>query len=273
MTLPVLMFSPLIGMGDLRHLTGGIGPGAGRPSAVRDERRRICGRRVSGHLIARRRVLPVNEAFRGRRLLAAALLALLLLPGPSPLASTAAAPPKSAAPNPGSSGKSLTSIVIVAQDVVSDPNFGGSIVVVMNNLGPAPVGIIINRPMPLSVARFFPKLKHLAQVRDKVYYGGPVEFGTVWYLFRAKTAPASAIKVCDGVYVSSDDKLLLKLLGRPKPMEGLRIFIGHAGWAPGQLEAEIQGGAWIPKRAEAASIFDVRPLLPWPSGQGARPGT
>lgn len=163
--------------------------------------------------------------------------------------------------------------MIVAQDVVSDPNFGGSTVIVMNNLGPAPVGIIINRPMPLSVARLFPKLKHLAQVQDKVYYGGPVEFGTVWYLFRAKTAPATAIRVCDGVYVSSDDKLLLELLGRPQPMEGLRIFIGHAGWAPGQLEAEIQGGAWIPRRADAASIFDAKPLLPWPSGQGPKRGT
>jgi len=223
-------------------------------------------------MIARRRVLPVNEAFRGRRLLAAALLALLLLPGSSPLASDAA-PPKSAAPSPKASGKTLTSIVIVAQDVVSDPNFGGSIVVVMNNLGPAPVGIIINRPMPLSVGRFFPKLKHLAQVQDKVYYGGPVEFGDVWYLFRAKTAPAAAVRVCDGVYVSSDDKQLLKLLARPKPMEGLRIFIGHAGWAPGQLEAEIQGGAWTPRRAEAAAIFDPKPLLPWPLRQGSKPGT
>ena len=195
----------------------------------------------------------MNEAFRRRRLLAAALLALLLLPGSATLASTAAAPPKSAASSPPAPAKTLTSIVIVAQEVVSDPNFGGSVVVVMNNLGPAPVGIIINRPMPLSVARLFPKLKHLAQVRDKVYYGGPVEFGTVWYMFRAKTAPASAIRVCDGVYVSSDDKLLLELLGRPQPMEGLRIFIGHAGWAPGQLEAEIQGGAWIPRRADAAS--------------------
>jgi len=207
--------------------------------------------------------LPVTEAFRVGRLLAAGLLALLLVSGSPPLAS-GAAPPKS---------KTLTSIVIVAQDAVADPNFGGSIVVVMNNLGPAPVGIIINRPMPLSVARLFPKLKHLAQVSDKVYYGGPVEFGTVWYLFRAKTAPASAIRVCDGVYVGSDDKLLLKLLGRAKPMEGLRIFIGHAGWAPGQLEAEIQGGAWTPRRADAASIFDAKPLLPWPSGQSAKPGT
>ncbi|HEX3845459.1 MAG TPA: YqgE/AlgH family protein [Steroidobacteraceae bacterium] len=167
----------------------------------------------------------------------------------------------------------MTAILIVAQGAVSDPNFGGSIVVVMNNLGPAPVGIIINRPMPLPVSHFFPKLKHLAQARDKMYFGGPVEFGDVWFLFRAKTAPATAFKVCDGVYVSWDGKLLFKLLHRDKPLEGLRLFIGHAGWAPGQLQAEIAGGAWVPQRVDANSIFNPGPESPWPARRGPKTGT
>lgn len=209
-------------------------------------------------------MLPVKKAVRALRSLAAALLVILFLPG-----GLSAAPAAGKAP-----ADTMTAILLVAQGAVSDPNFGGSIVIVMNNLGPAPVGIIINRPMPLPVARFFPKLKRLAQAQDKLYFGGPVEFGTVWYLFRAKTAPASAIRVCDGVYVSSDEKLLRELLGRPKPMEGLRIFVGHAGWAPGQLQGEIEGGAWTPRRADADSIFNPKPLLPWPSAPGSRgPGT
>ena len=211
----------------------------------------------------------MKKAFCARRYLAAALLVVvvLLLPGSSQALLAAIASPQ--APGPGPRAKTpagaLTSILIVAQGPVADPNFGGSIVVVMNNLGPAPVGLIINRPTPLTVARFFPEVKRLAQVRDRLYFGGPVELGTVWYLFRARTAPAHAIEVCDGVYLSGDRKLLLKLLGRPKPMEGLRIFIGHAGWAPGQLQAEIQGGAWAPRRADSESIFNPRPELPWPS--------
>ena len=209
----------------------------------------------------------MKKAFWAQRFLAAALLVVLLLPGssqPTPAAGTA---PKTPGPGPGAKARAgaLTAILIVAQDPVADPNFGGSIVVVMNDLGPAPVGLIINRPTPLTVARFFPKVKGLAQVPDRLYFGGPVEFGTLWYLFRAKTAPAHAIEVCDDVYVSGDRKLLLQLLGRPKPMEGLRIFIGHAGWAPGQLQAEIQGGAWSPRRADAESIFNPRPEHPWPS--------
>ena len=208
-------------------------------------------------------MLPVKKAVRALRSLAAALLVILFLPG-----GLSAAPAAGKAP-----AGTMTAILLVAQGAVSDPNFGGSIVIVMNNLGPAPVGIIINRPMPLPVSRFFPKLKQLAQARDRVYFGGPVEFGDVWFLFRSKTAPATAFKVCDDVYVSWDGKLLLKLLHREKPLEGLRLFIGHAGWAPGQLQAEITGGAWVPRRVDANSLFNPQPELPWPTRRGPRTGT
>lgn len=209
----------------------------------------------------------MSKAFRVRSCLTAALLAVLLLP-PLPAAGAAATPTA-----PHASGRALTAMLIVARSAVADPNFGGSIVVVMNNLGPAPVGIIINRPMPLSVARLFPQLKRLAHVQARVYYGGPVEFGRAWYLFRAKAAPAGAVQVCEGVYVSAERKLLLELLDRRQPMRGLRIFLGHAGWAPGQLQAEIEGGAWKPRRADADSIFHPEPLRPWPSPGRGKPGT
>jgi putative transcriptional regulator len=208
------------------------------------------------------------KAFRRPGHLTAALLAAVLMTV-SPHAAPGA--PLRAAATTASAGQ-LTAILIVAQGVVEDPNFGGSIVVVMNNLAPAPVGIIINRPMPIAVARLFPKLERLAKLKDRVYFGGPVELDRVWFLLRADSAPKGSIRVCDGVYVSSSRELLLKLLGRKRPMQGLRIFLGHAGWAPGQLQVEIQGGAWVPKRADAASIFHPEPLLPWPSGKDGKGG-
>ncbi|MBW4051685.1 MAG: YqgE/AlgH family protein [Proteobacteria bacterium] len=213
----------------------------------------------------------MSEAFRIRSFLAAAGLAVLLLL-PSPLAAAGAAPPP-AVPNARAAARALTAILLVARGAVADPNFGGSIVVVMNNLAPAPVGIIINRPMPISVVRLFPQLQRLAHVHARVYYGGPVEFGKAWYLFRAKTAPAGAVRVCDGVYVGAGRKLLLELLARKNPMQGLRIFVGHAGWTPGQLQAEVEGGAWAARRADADSIFHPKPLRPWPSPRSGKPGT
>ena len=183
---------------------------------------------------------------------AGALCALLLLPGRSWPASAPDAKP-------------LNSILLIGRDDLPDSDFADSIVLVMNNLGPGPVGIIINRPMPVPVSRLFPDLKRLAQVRDKVYFGGPVDFGSVWFLFHAATRPEHAIQACDGVYLSADRKLLLQLLGRDKPMDSLRIFVGHAGWAPGQLEGEIERRDWTSKRAEMEAIFSGKSEHPWPS--------
>jgi putative AlgH/UPF0301 family transcriptional regulator len=89
----------------------------------------------------------------------------------------------------------------------------------------------------------------------------------VWFLFHAATPPEHAIQACEGVYLSADRQLLLRLLGRNKPMENLRIFVGHAGWAPRQLEAEIERHDWTSKPAQMEAIFSGKSDHPWPSSK------
>jgi len=190
--------------------------------------------------------------------LAAALATSLLL--------NARALPSTAVATPVAAPSQLTAIVLTAKSELDDPDFGGSIVLVLNNLGPAPAGLIINRPTSLTVAELFPALKRLAAVHDHVYFGGPVELDTVWFLFRAPKAPEHAVRACDGVYLSASRELLLQLLERDKPMDGLRIYIGHAGWGPGQLESEIAHGDWSLDHARAETIFSGKSDHPWPPG-------
>ncbi len=145
---------------------------------------------------------------------------------------------------------------------------------VLNNIGPAPIGLITNRPTKFTVAHLFPDLeRQLAPVHDRIYFGGPVEVDTVWFLVRAAKAPEHSIKAFDDVYISSSRELLLKLLGRKKPMEGLRVFVGHSGWAPGQLEAEIGHGDWVLAKADADKIFSSKADHPWPSASVTEPQT
>src|SRR5207249_6043943 len=108
---------------------------------------------------------------------------------------------------------------------------------------------------------------------DKVYFGGPVEVATVSFLVRADPAPEHAMEVLNGVYISTNQELLRKLLSRDKPMEGLRIFIGYSGWAPGQLEAEIARGDWTLEHAESDAIFNGKSEYPWPAPQSPKRST
>jgi putative transcriptional regulator len=201
------------------------------------------------------RRMPVSRAKHDltlHRLRAGALCALLLwLAAPSPT---------SAADN-----KRLTAILLIAQGDLRDPSFADSVVLVMNHLGPAPVGLVVNRPTAMPVSRLFPDLKQLAAVQDKVYFGGPVQLTSVWFLFRATRPPAHAVEAFSGIYLSANRELLLQLLAREKPMDNLRIFIGHAGWAPGQLEAEIERGAWGLEHADGDAIFKGKSEHPWPA--------
>lgn len=170
-------------------------------------------------------------------------------------------------PTSAGDAKPLTAILLVARSELPDPNFRDSVVLVMNNIGPVPAGVIVNRPTKIAVSRLFPDLERLAQLHDKLYFGGPVEIESVWFLFRTDAPREHAIRALDGVYVSANRELLRELLGRDKPMDGLRIFIGHSGWAPGQLEAEIARGDWTFTPAEADAIFNRKSEHPWPAQQ------
>jgi putative transcriptional regulator len=169
--------------------------------------------------------------------------------------------------------KPLTAILLTARAELPDPNFADSSVLVMNNLGPAPIGIIINRPTKLPVAQLFPDLERLAKLPDKLYFGGPVDVESVWFLLRAAKPPKHAMHVIDDIYLSASRELLLRLLGRDKPMDGLRIFIGHSGWGPGQLEAEIARGDWALAHADSNAIFNGKSEHPWPGPKAPKDGT
>jgi putative transcriptional regulator len=204
---------------------------------------------------------PVFAVRRGlclQRGMAAGLCALLLL-----LAAAWPVPAADTKPKP------MTAIFLIARADLPDPNFADSVVLVMNNLGAGPVGLIINRPTNIPVAELFPDLKRLAPLHDKIYFGGPVEIRSVWFLFRAPKQPGHAVEACEGIYISADRQLLLRLLGRDKPMDGLRIFVGHSGWTPDQLENEISRGDWTLKHAESDAVFNGQTEHPWPGPESS----
>lgn len=161
--------------------------------------------------------------------------------------------------------KPLTAILLVARAELPDPNFRDSTILVMNDIASSPFGIIVNRPTRVTVSDLFPDIRGRAHRDDKVYFGGPVDFGSVSFLFRADAAPEHAVEVLDGVYLSRDLELLRKLLERDQPKATVRVFIGYAGWETEQLEAEIGRGDWTMARASAAAIFDAKPEHEWPA--------
>jgi len=75
-----------------------------------------------------------------------------------------------------------------------------------------------------------------------------------------------ALPVCPGVELGLDADAFREIVARAlMPGESLQAYVGHAGWGPGQLEAELALDSWITCTAEAPFVFDTDPLEIWES--------
>jgi len=168
-----------------------------------------------------------------------------------------------ALPTFGEDAQPMKSILLVARKNLPDPFFRDSVVLVTRSGGPTPIGVIVNRPTDVPLSRVFSDIERLRARDETLFFGGPVMPDQLLVVFRAAVPPTEAIEVLEGVYMSSSGELLRELLGRENPVESLRVFAGHAGWAPGQLESEVTRRDWHLVTADARMVLEMEPEKLW----------
>ena len=151
----------------------------------------------------------------------------------------------------GPLGAQPNGIVLVAKPGLPDPNFSETVVLVTHTQEGNPVGVILNRPTTVKLAEAAPRLRGAAEFAEPLYAGGPVMREVLVALYRADTPPAeAAFEVLPGVYLTMHPATIEALIAARHA--GLRLYAGFSGWAPRQLEAEIEGGTWYVVRASEA---------------------
>ncbi len=162
----------------------------------------------------------------------------------------------------------LTGSLLVATPVLEDPNFRRTVILVVEHeAAEGTLGVVLNRPTDVPVDRVLDSWSELVTGPSVVFKGGPV-------------APTSALAIglvpgdaeplgwhaLDGAAAVS--RLGLVDLDAPPDLlapaiDRLRVYAGYAGWAPGQLKAEIDEGAWYVVAAEPADAFAGQPEGLW----------
>ena len=152
-------------------------------------------------------------------------------------------------------------IVLVAKPGLADPNFSETVVLVTRSDDGSTVGVVLNRPDTRSLGDIAPQLRGADDFTHTVYSGGPVLRDVIVALFKADTPPAeSAFEVLPQAYLTMHPLAIERLLAeRPG---GMRLYAGFSGWAPQQLEAEIEAGGWYLLPPSEAIVFrrDTRDL-------------
>jgi putative transcriptional regulator len=164
----------------------------------------------------------------------------------------------------GAAEGDANAIFLVAGTELRDPNFHETVVLVTHPREGAPWGVIINRPLEQKLSEIFTEFETLKGRKDTLFFGGPVVRDGLVFLVRSAQPPPRAVAVLRDVYFVGDVEWIEGLLRRPEPTQGVRVYAGYAGWAPGQLQAEISRGGWHVLPADATTIFETDPLRIWP---------
>lgn len=155
--------------------------------------------------------------------------------------------------------KSLQGRLLIAAPGMTDPNFARTVVLVAAHAETGALGLILNRELDSDVADVWRRISQKPCVRlDKIRHGGPVP-GSLMALHDRRGL--ADIVVADDLYVATELAAMETLAGSH---EGKALFyIGHSGWGPGQLEAEMAEGTWLLAPALPEHVFDDRGHALW----------
>ena len=167
---------------------------------------------------------------------------------------------------PTSSVQSLAPVLLLSMPQLADPNFHRSVVLLCEHGTEGAFGLVLNRPTetPASevVSRELDSPPAAQGDALRLWIGGPVEPQRGWILLGEQPADADAVRVCEGVYLSTSADLLRRLLAA-SPASGARLLTGYAGWGPGQLDAELSASAWLMADVDVDIVFQTAPDRMW----------
>ena len=154
---------------------------------------------------------------------------------------------------------------LVAGRDLADPNFAESVILLVNyDADQGAMGLIVNRRSDVPLSRLFRDFKDAKTRTDPVYAGGPVEPSTVLALLRSSVQPGDARRVFADVYLINTKDQFQKALADKAEPGSFHVFVGYAGWGTGQLEHEVELGAWHIMPGESALVFHSDPDTVWP---------
>jgi putative transcriptional regulator len=143
--------------------------------------------------------------------------------------------------------ESLRGKLLIAAPSLFD-YFRRAVVLVLEHTPDGAMGVVLNRKSETQVADAVPALSELPGADERVRLGGPV-------------APESVVALGDFADPDEAGTHVLGPLGTLDPegsnssLRRVRVYAGYAGWAPGQLDGELEQRAWIVQEAEPDDPF------------------
>jgi putative transcriptional regulator len=162
--------------------------------------------------------------------------------------------------------RSLTGRLLVATDTLRDSRFARTVIYVVRHDAGGALGLVVN--IPIAAVPFERALKPFGLAVPpgsgdvRVYYGGPVQEQRGFVLHTPDWRGEGTVVIDDRFALTEDPTVLQAMAQGAGPRRAL-FCLGYAGWAPGQLDAELRSGAWGVAPADERLVFDEEPHVKW----------
>src|ERR1700742_4332938 len=156
--------------------------------------------------------------------------------------------------------------LLIAMPVMGDPRFERSVIYMCAHSADGAMGIMVNRPagsidfpellVQLDIIKTAEQIKLPENAESmQVLRGGPVETGRGFVLHSSDFFIEKAtLRIDDGICLTATVDILKAIANGSGPKHAI-LALGYAGWAPGQLETEIQDNGWLHCDGHADLIF------------------
>lgn len=148
--------------------------------------------------------------------------------------------------------------LLVAMPAMMDSRFAHSVIYLFAHSSAGAMGLVINKALE---GITFPDLIHQLGIESgpvdrqiRVHFGGPVETGRGFVLHSADYRHEATLRIGDDMALTTTVDVLKAIASGHGPRRRL-LALGYAGWAPGQLDTEIQANGWLNVPADEELIF------------------
>ena len=155
---------------------------------------------------------------------------------------------------------------LIAMPGLQDSNFERAVLFVCTHSEDGALGLIINQPHMASMREVISPLglKWHRPEKPIVFQGGPVALDRGFILYEANLEYPGHVRISDNLYLGTNPDILRHLI-QPGHQERFLFALGYAGWASGQLEAELRDNVWLVSPLDRRILFDLPVVARWKS--------
>ena len=153
-------------------------------------------------------------------------------------------------------------VILVAKPALRDRLYGATILISKPVGNGQHIGLIVNKPTPMTLGRLLPGHGPSLKVTDPVYLGGPVSTEVIFALVQRDDSPGSrSMQLTPNLYLVLDRDLVDRVI--EVEADHARFFAGMVLWRPGELRAEIDRGFWYVLDADASLVLRKSTIGMW----------